>query len=227
MQLNNANIKWLEQFGIFVNSYEGSTLFFKGDSDDQTGTLNFDVTADIYYALNGNILGSKGNGVNQNLSGMKSVQFKLNDSSYIPPKTDIQTIFESPEIDDIATFLSSIKNTDGTWNLTELSKYVSGSNTIPTLASIEDISYIGEPGSKVNLPFVIKVSGWWNGENFKMEPAKTIKFTTNNEMIGPVFPPEEVGKISDPFQWWWIVMAVGGAVFTGLVIWFSIKKSIY
>lgn len=123
-----------------------------------------------------------------------------------PSKGKIAQIGTS-EVND--AFLSSIKNTDGSWNLTELSKYVDGIDTLPTLATIEEISYVGGPNTTINLPFTMKISGWWNGENFKMEPTKTIEFTVNNEKVEPVIPPGETTKVSDPFQWWWILVGIG------------------
>lgn len=221
LELNSTNIDWLEQFGTFNNIYVGSTLYFKMQHvNDMTGSLVFEPTADIYYTSSGAETGFLGGGADVFGPGLPYINFTLSNDTYIPPKTDIQTILESPKIDDEATFLSSIKNADGSWNITELSKYVSGLDTIPTLATIEDVAYIGELDSEVNLLFAIKISGWWNGENFAMEPSKTIEFTTNNEKIKPV------SRFSDQFPWWWIVIAISGAAFIGLVIWFSMKKPI-
>lgn len=217
-KLTETNILLLNKFGKFTNVIENSTWWIEiiGE-EDELGMLQFQLFADMVYNNDGVEQGSLGAAFNNSHRVGLNMTFMIANSDHVPPKTEIVTKPDSPETTNENTFLDSLKNADGSWNLSELAKYVDGLNTIPTLANVKDITLKTETDGKY--VFEIKVSGWWNGVNNVMEPETNYSFEVKSSNA------TSKSSETNQFQWWWIVIAIGGAAFIGLVIWFSMKKT--
>lgn len=223
LKLSVDNTLWLKNYGQFISLVAGSTVFLDiKEQNDTIGVLSFDISADIINNLSGDRLGSVGGGYNPSMS-FSSITLNLAKSTCIPPKTEVITKTDSPIVNDEKSFIESLKNADGSWNLAELANYVVGLNTIPTTAIIQDITFNKETTNKA-FEFSLKVSGWWNGVTSIMEPEKTYIFETKTEdYFVPVETPTDQVQTTSQCWWWWILIVAAVIITLGGFGWWYYK----